>query len=59
MLKDFQIECLVKYGNAIVSKKYEPQKIVDECARYGLKVRVREFVTWVDQTHYIVEVTKK
>ena len=56
MLKEFQISCLIDYGNTIISKKYEPQEIINECKRQGFEVNVREFNTWVDPTHYVVEV---
>lgn len=56
ILQEFQIECLRKFGNTIVAKKYGKQKIMDECMAYGFNVKVREFVTAVDPKFYVIEV---
>lgn len=58
ILQEFQIKCLKKYGNTIAAKKYGQQKIIEECRSYGFNVEVREFITDVDPTHYIVELSK-
>lgn len=68
-LKDFQIYAIRKFGNTIVSKKHEPQIIVDEFAKLKIKVRVRDFETIqfsktkefdnCKTTHWIVEVVRK
>lgn len=54
ILQEFQIECLRKFGNTIVAKKHGKQKIIEECMIYGFNVKVREFITGVDPTHYVV-----
>lgn len=58
ILQEFQIECLRKFGNTIVAKKYGKQKIIDECMVYGFEVKVREFTANVDPTHYVIELIK-
>ena len=54
-LKDFQVHAVEKYGNTIVSKRYTKEAIVNEFAKFGLKVYCREFETYRGG-HYVVEI---
>lgn len=49
ILKPYQVYALKHYGNTIVSKKYQIEDVVAECATYGVDVRVRDFRTIVEE----------
>lgn len=57
-LKDFQIAAVKKFGNTIVSKRHSEKAIIDEFAKFGLKVQCREFETYRGG-HYVVEIDYK
>lgn len=57
-LKDFQVVAVEKFGNTIVSKRYSKEAIIDEFAKFDLKVQCREFETY-HGSHYVVEVDHK
>jgi hypothetical protein len=57
-LKDFQIVAVEKFGNTIISKRYSKEAIVNEFAKFGLKVQCREFETYRGG-HYVVEIDYK
>ena len=48
ILKSYQVYALKHYGNTIVSKKYQIEDVISECATYGVNVRVRDFRTIVE-----------
>ena len=57
-LKRFQVIAMKKFGNTIVSKKFKADGIIDEFARLGMKVELKDFKDktyygW--NTHYIVQ----
>ena len=57
-LKRFQVVAMKKFGNTIVSKKFKADGIIDEFARLGMKVELKDFKDktyygW--NTHYIVQ----
>lgn len=59
---DVQIAIVKKYGNTIISKKYKSEDIVNEFAKYGMDVVVRDFECKNEpgsETHYIVETLEK
>ena len=49
ILKSYQVYALKHYGNTIVSKKYQIEDVISECATYGVNVRVRDFRTIVEE----------
>ena len=55
ILKDIQIVAVEKFGNTIISKRYSKEAIVNEFAKFGLKVQCREFETYRGG-HYVVEI---
>ena len=59
ILKSYQVYALKHYGNTIISKKYQIEYVVAECATYGVDVRVRDFRTIVEEfdpdDFYIIE----
>ena len=57
-LKDFQIAAVKKFGNTIVSKRHSEKAIIDEFAKFNLKVQCREFETYRGG-HYVVEIDYK
>ena len=57
-LKDFQIVAVEKFGNTIVSKRHSEEVIINEFAKFGLKVQCREFETYRG-AHYVVEIDYK
>ena len=57
-LKDFQIAAVKKFGNTIVSKRHSEEAIINEFAKFGLKVQCREFETYRGG-HYVVEIDYK
>ena len=57
-LKDFQIVAVEKFGNTIISKRYGKEAIINEFAKFGLKVQCREFETYRG-AHYVVEIDYK
>ena len=57
-LKDFQIVAVEKFGNTIISKRHEKEAIINEFAKFGLKVQCREFETYRGG-HYVVEIDYK
>ena len=57
-LKDFQIVAVEKFGNTIVSKRHSEKAIIDEFAKFNLKVQCREFETYRGG-HYVVEIDYK
>ena len=57
-LKDFQIVAVEKFGNTIISKRYGKEAIINEFAKFGLKVQCREFETYRG-AHYVVEMDYK
>lgn len=64
-LKDFQIYAIQEFGNTIVSKEHSKQTIVDEFAKLGIAVKVRDFETVkfsctrefdsTNKSHWVVE----
>lgn len=57
-LKDFQIAAVKKFGNTIVFKRYSEKAIIDEFAKFNLRVQCREFETYRGG-HYVVEIDYK
>ena len=57
-LKDFQIVTVEKFGNTIISKRHGKEAIINEFAKFGLKVQCREFETYRGG-HYVVEIDYK
>ena len=57
ILKNFQIECLKKYGNTIISNSFNDIDVINEYSRFGLKVSLHNFSSFhygLKDTHKVV-----
>ena len=56
ILKEYQVAIIKEFGNTIVSKKHKAEDIINEFAKFGLKVELEDFREktypgW--DTHYV------